>query len=406
MHIMLVADGRSPITRRWIAAIRSFVERITLVSTYPCSNVEGVEALYVLPVAFGAYAGSQAGAGTANPTAANQGPRKTISRFRGLFLRGRYLLGPLTLPAYGRRLERMARNLNPDLVHAMRIPFEGMLASYTPASIPMMVSIMGNDLTLHASGNSWMASLTRRTLRRADALAADTHRDLRLGKVWGFREEKPTLMVPGAGGINLAELERIRYHRSDLLTDFLPAGVPLVVNPRGFRPGSVRNDVFFASIPLVLQRRPDVAFVCPAMAGQPEALRALQQYHLKNRLHLLPHLPQEHLWDLFVRASVMVSISQHDGTPNSLLEAMACGCFPVAGDIESIREWITPGVNGLLVEPSSPQSVAEAILMALENPVLRRNAAGFNARLIREKADVQVVKEQIRDFYARFEVPG
>jgi hypothetical protein len=402
MHLMLVADGRSPITRRWIAAIREFVERITLVSTYPCSRVEGVEALYVLPVAFGGYAGSQAGAGAANPTAANQGPRKAVSRFRGLFLAGRYLLGPLTLPFYGRKLERMARNLNPDLVHAMRIPFEGMLASYTPASIPMTVSIMGNDLTLHANGSKLMANLTRRTLRRADALAADTRRDLRLGRMWGFGEDKPSLMVPGAGGIDLAEIERIRYHRFDLLTDFLPAGVPLVVNPRGFRPGSVRNDVFFEAIPLVLQRKPEVAFVCPAMAGQPEAQRAAQKYHLEHRLHLLPHLPQEHLWDLFVRSTVMVSISQHDGTPNSLLEAMACGCFPVVGDIESIREWINPGVNGLLVEPSSPQGAAEAILTALENQTLRRSAAEINARLIRERAEVHVVREQIRAFYAQF----
>jgi glycosyltransferase involved in cell wall biosynthesis len=164
----------------------------------------------------------------------------------------------------------------------------------------------------------------------------------------------------------------------------------------------VRNDVFFAAIPLVLQRRPDVAFVCPAMAGQPEAIRAAQQHHLKTRLHLLPHLPQEHLWDLFVRSTVMVSISQHDGTPNSLLEAMACGCFPVVGDIESIREWITPGINGLLVEPSSPQSTAEAILTALDSPALRKAAANTNTAIIREKAEIRVVREKIREFYAQF----
>lgn len=403
MHIMLVADGRSPTTRRWIAAIKAIVERITLVSTFPCAPVEGVEALYVLPVAFSGYAGSQAGAGAANPTAANQGSRRAVSRFRRLFMSGRYLLGPLTLPVYGRKLEKMVTNLRPDLVHALRVPFEGMLASYTPASIPMTVSIWGNDLTLHANGSPWMGMLTRRTLRRASGLAADTHRDLRLGRMWGFSGEGPELVVPGSGGINLSEIERIRFNRFDLLTDFLPAGVPLVVNPRGFRPGSVRNDVFFASIPLVIQRRPDVAFVCPAMAGQPEALQAVQHYQLKNRLFLLPHLPQQHLWDLFVRATMMVSVSQHDGTPNTLLEAMACGCFPVAGDIESIREWITPGVNGLLVEPSSPQGLSEAILAALDSPVLRRYASDFNNRLIRDQAEVGVVKERIRKFYTAFD---
>ncbi len=402
MHIMLVADGRSPTTRRWIGVIREMVERITLVSTFPCAPVEGVEALYVLPVAFSGFAGSQAGAGSANPASANRGARRAVSRFRGLFLGARYLLGPLTLPFYGRRLAKMANNLRPDLVHALRVPFEGMLASYAPANIPLAVSIWGNDLTLHAAGSGWMGMLTRRTLRRAAGLVADTRRDLRLGRTWGFSGLGPDLVAPGSGGINLSEIERIRFNRFDLLTDFLPAGVPLVVNPRGFRPGSVRNDVFFAAIPLVVERRPDVAFVCPAMAGQPEAIQAVQRYNLKNRLFLLPHLPQQHLWDLFVRATMMVSISQHDGTPNTLLEAMACGCFPVAGDIESIREWITPGVNGLLVEPSSAQGVSDAILTALDSPVLRRYASDFNTRLIREQAEVGVVKDRIRQFYAHF----
>jgi glycosyltransferase involved in cell wall biosynthesis len=399
MHILLVADGRSPITRRYIAALRPLGYRLTLVSTYPCASVDGVEATYVLPVAFSKLAGSQAGAGAANPPAANRGSRRTVARFRSLFLSARYMLGPLTLPAYGRRLARMVRNLRPDIVHAMRIPFEGMLASYTPVDFPLVVSIWGNDLTLHAQGSASMGSLTHKVLTRAQGLAADTSRDIRLGRSWGLAETAPALVVPGSGGIDLADIERIRFNRIDPLTDSLPAGIPLVVNPRGFRPGSVRNDVFFEAIPLVLQHNSKVAFVCPAMAGQPEALQALQRMQVKNRLFLLPHLPQAHLWDLFVRSAMMVSISQHDGTPNSLLEALACDCFPIAGDIESIREWITPGVNGLLVEPGKPAAAAEAILAALENIELRKRAADINREIIRERVEVGVVREKIKNFY-------
>jgi glycosyltransferase involved in cell wall biosynthesis len=290
-------------------------------------------------------------------------------------------------------------NLRPDLVHAMRIPFEGMLAQYTPPEFPLVTSIWGNDLTLHARGSSWMSSLTRQVLERTNGLVADTSRDIRLGRVWGLQDAAPALVLPGSGGIDLAEIERIRYNRIDPLTDFLPAGIPLVVNPRGFRPGSVRNDVFFKSIPLVLHHNANVAFVCPAMAGQPEAMQAVQRIQARNRVYLLPHLPQAHLWDLFVRATLITSISQHDGMPNSLLEAMACDCFPVAGDIESIREWITPGVNGLLVEPDDPTALAEAILAGLENPALRKKAVEANRVMIRERAEVGVVREKIRAFY-------
>ena len=103
--------------------------------------------------------------------------------------------------------------------------------------------------------------------------------------------------------------------------------------------------------------------------------------------------------DLFRQAQVAVSPSFHDGTPNTLLEAMACGCFPVVGDIESLREWITPGVNGLLVDPADPQALAEAVLVALEQPDLRQRAAAHNLELIAERAEYGRVMLQAEAFY-------
>jgi glycosyltransferase involved in cell wall biosynthesis len=180
----------------------------------------------------------------------------------------------------------------------------------------------------------------------------------------------------------------------DLLSD-----VPLLVNPRGFRPGSVRNDTFFRAIPLVLERNRRVMFACAAMQDQKEAIQWVEKLKIKDHVRLLPYLPQPQLWDLFRRAQASISISEHDGTPNSLLEAMACGCLPIAGDIESIREWITPGVNGLLVEPSSPQSLAEAILLALANPELRASAAEKNLEIIRQRAEINAVRASTEVFY-------
>ena len=59
LHILLVADGRSPITRRWISGLLELGWRVSLLSTYPCQAQEGVEALRVVPVAFGGYSGAQ-----------------------------------------------------------------------------------------------------------------------------------------------------------------------------------------------------------------------------------------------------------------------------------------------------------------------------------------------------------
>lgn len=400
MHILLVADGRSPITRRWIQGLLALAYQVTLVSTYPSEPVPGVTAQHVLPVAFAGMGGSQAGAGSA-PQAASTA-RRLVSRARGLFLTGRYWLGPLTLARYAPALRKIIQQAQPDLVHALRIPFEGMLAAAAEPEMPLVVTIWGNDLTLHAPTTPPMRAWTQRTLRRSNGLLADAARDIRLGHAWGFAAERPGLVVPGNGGIDLAELDDVRSRPIDTFSNLLPAGVPLVVNPRGLRPAYVRNDIFFQAIPLVLQHRPEVHFVCTSMAGQSEALGWVQRLKLGQSVRLLPYLPQAHLWELFTRAEVTASISTHDGTPNTLLEAMACGCFPVVGDLEALREWITPGVNGLLVEPNKPQGVAEALLLALEQPKGRARAAEINRRLVLERAEVGAVRANLAKFYAQW----
>ncbi|HWQ45213.1 MAG TPA: glycosyltransferase [Longilinea sp.] len=397
MHILLVADGRSPIARRWAESLIALQHRVSLISTFPCSSLPGVDQVYVLPVAFGALSGSQVSSG-AHTGQEQTSVRRRVGRFRNILMSGRYWFGPLTAHFYRSEFLNLVKALNPDIVHALRIPFEGMLATFTPAEIPMVVSIWGNDLTFHANGSRAMTQASLRTLARADGLMADAQRDIRLGRQWGFAEEKPTLVVPGAGGVSLSEIRQARED-GDSTLDMIPPRAKVIINPRGFRPGSVRNDVFFQAIPLVIQRDPDVFFICAAMAGQNEALDWIMRLKLENHVRLLPYLPQSTLWDLFIRSLISVSVSEHDGTPNSLLEAMACGCFPIAGDIESLREWITPGVNGILVEPTKPEALADAIILALENPGLRATAAERNLQIIAEKAETNLVRAQVQVFY-------
>jgi hypothetical protein len=56
-------------------------------------------------------------------------------------------------------------------VHALRIPFEGMLGSYTPAGIPFVAATWGNDLTLHARRLLFDAHL-HKTLPAARGMAS------------------------------------------------------------------------------------------------------------------------------------------------------------------------------------------------------------------------------------------
>ena len=78
-----------------------------------------------------------------------------------------------------------------------------MLAADAYTGVPLVVSVWGNDFTLHAPSNRLMRHYTAWTMQVADALHADCQRDIRLGKQWGFDPSRPTLVTPGNGGIRM-----------------------------------------------------------------------------------------------------------------------------------------------------------------------------------------------------------
>jgi len=64
---------------------------------------------------------------------------------------------------------------------------------------------------------------------------------------------------------------------------------------------------------------------------------------------------------------IFITTSVSDGTPVSLLEAMATGLPCIASSVGGIPEWIADGQNGLLITPRSPQRVAEKLLLLTKN---------------------------------------
>lgn len=398
MRLLFVADGRSPIALSWI---RHFIEtrhEVHLLSTYPCSPDLALASLSMLPLGTGGTVGGSARRG------------ERAGRAKGIHFRNalRHWLGPLLVLGARGEARRVATNLRPDLVHAMRIPLEGMLAAEAGIRGPLILSVWGNDFTLHARSSPLMSWFTRRAVRRAAAIHVDCERDLRLARLWGFPPGKPSLVAPGNGGVrkevffpsdgDVASASFRQGNGLRALLDAIPREVPVVVNPRGFR-AYVRNDMFFKAAGLLKAKKPEVVFLCPGMQGEPEAVQWIRRMQLEGSVHTLPMLSADGMAAVFRRAWISVSPSEHDGTPNTLLEAMACGCFPVAGDLESLREWIDPGINGLLADPRDPTLLASAMLQAVEDHALRARAKERNLQIIAERADYADVMRAAEGFY-------
>lgn len=405
MRIVFVADARSAISRSWIGYFVNRGDEVHVISTYPCArDVIPGALVYELPIAFSGLSRI-----SHNGTLASKNGSSLVARglaglrigsLSGLSSLARSWLGPIELNRYVARARDLIADINPDIVHALRIPFEGILAAKaTPARFALLISVWGNDFTLFASRNPLIARQTRQALGRADALHCDCRRDMRLAvRDWGFGADKPSAVLPGAGGVEGAVFNRQR-DVSELRKKLqISNDAPVIINPRGFR-GYVRNDVFFRSMPLVLEKHPESIFLCVGMQANPVAEKWADRLGVRHAVRLLPAVQHKEMADLFSLAEITVSPSLHDGTPNSLLEAMACGCFPVAGDIESVREWISDGVNGLLFDATSAQSFAGALTRAIGDRGLRESARHSNVQLVRERAAYDKVMARARDFY-------
>jgi glycosyltransferase involved in cell wall biosynthesis len=312
----------------------------------------------------------------------------------------RHWLAPLEVKRKVDCARRIIERQDPELVHAMRIPYEGILAAQaTPEDIPLVVSIWGNDLTLFAGRYPAIADAARETLKRADGLHCDCRRDLKLAESgFAFDASKPWLLAPGSGGVRPDEFNAALPDQQLRERLELSEGAPVVINPRGFR-AYVRNDVFVRALPSVLARFPGAIFLCPGLEGIGSIEGLARQLGVEKSLRLLPTASPKLMAELFRLADVSVSLTVHDGTPNSLLEAMACGCFPVAGDLESVREWISDGENGLLCDANDAASVARSMITAVEDEELRRRAKEFNAGLVKQRAEYSEQMSRVDRFY-------
>jgi glycosyltransferase involved in cell wall biosynthesis len=399
MNLCFIADARSPIAQSWIDYFIGRGHKVTIISTYPVGQATYLNAsLYEVTSKLNRTANPDRN-GHKHGLLARLTAQVRAGQCADLIFTLQHRAEECDISRRTKILGALLREIRPDLVHAMRLPFEGIMAARAEVSAPLVVSIWGNDLTLFARRFPWTRRESVRALRRVDALHCDCQRDLKLAGKMGFDTQKPSLVLPGCGGVQIGLFGRRCVDDFAVRRRFdIPDGVPLICNPRGFR-AYVRNDTFFRSVARVSKTRPDIVFAAVGMQGHPIAERWISTLGIHANVRLLPTLSRNEMAALLRTSDVMVSPSEHDGTPNTLLESMAAGAFPIAGDIESVAEWIQNGVNGSLMPPSDPNRCSQAILDALANPALLQSAALINRRLIEERAEYTSCMAKAGSFY-------
>jgi len=104
--------------------------------------------------------------------------------------------------------------------------------------------------------------------------------------------------------------------------------------------------------------------------------------------------------DVFVLPSIKYK-NQAEGLGVVLLEAMASGTPVIGSNTGGIPDIIEDGVNGLLVIPGDPESLAKAIRLILENPYLTEKFRKSGLKKVREFFSWDVIIEHFIEIYQK-----
>jgi glycosyltransferase involved in cell wall biosynthesis len=113
-------------------------------------------------------------------------------------------------------------------------------------------------------------------------------------------------------------------------------------------------------------------------------------------------ITQDKVVEFLNGSHISVTVSLSDGNNLSLIEAMACGAYPIATDILANHQWIKDGVNGSLVKINDVNGLADNIMKVYNNfdncidPAMRESD-----KIIAEKGSWNVNMQKMELNYKR-----
>lgn len=289
-------------------------------------------------------------------------------------------------------LYRLMRQIRPDRVlgYTIKPVIYGALAAWL-ARVPQRYALV-TGLGYAFAGESGQRSLLRSVATRLYQVALHfTHRvffqnpdDRDLFVQRGILPTAAKTVVVNGSGIDIGVFRPVP----------LPSEPAFLLIARLLGDKGVRE--FVAAARLVQREYPHCKFrVAGWIDDSPDAIAQseLDQWIRDGVIEFLGRLKD--VRPAIADSSVYVLPSYREGTPRTVLEAMAMARAVITTDAPGCRETVVPGVNGLLVPIKSAAELAQAMLVLLRDP-RQVEAMGQQGRLIAEqKYDVQKVNQQM-----------
>ncbi|MBQ3093632.1 MAG: glycosyltransferase family 4 protein [Clostridia bacterium] len=287
--------------------------------------------------------------------------------------------------------KKTLKELNPDVFFAYMskpIAYGGMAAKML--KIPnMYVLVSGLEIAFYSGGlknavvRFVLKTLFGNTHKACKKIFFQNPDDQAVFKKLGIVTDEQTVLVNGSG------VDMTHFTRKPLPEEPVVLMVARLVWSKGIRE-------YLRAAQLVKEQRPNVRFLLVGgLDTNPESLTKdeLDEHIGASTIEYLGHSGdvREHL----EKCSVFVLPSYHEGTPRSVLEAMATGRPIITTDAPGCRETVKEGYNGYLVPVGDSEQMAARIIELADDAAKRQQMADHAYSMCDEKYDVVKVNRQM-----------
>ena len=150
----------------------------------------------------------------------------------------------------------------------------------------------------------------------------------------------------------------------------------------------------------VAKEFPNIRLVITGNGPLREELKILSEnLSMEKKVLFTGRIEYRSLYQLLKRIDIYAFPSLAELFPFAILEAMAAGKPIVATNVGGVHEAVIDGVNGYLVPPRDPISLAKAILRLINDPNKAREMGLKGRRLVEQKFSMDVITRKLNDVY-------
>ncbi len=293
------------------------------------------------------------------------------------------------------KLNEIIQKIQPDLVHSLEMQSETYHLLKVKKRFLWAYFSWGSDLYLYQDKKAHSQKI-RNVLSQIDYFFTDNSRDVSMAKELGFRGTQMPI-YPGGGG----------YYLEKYKPFITPIEDRKLILIKGYHHWTGRALKILEAIELVTNEIPDYQIyvysahniVVDKIKEMNKSLDTKIQYSSRH-----DQISHDKLLNLFGKARIAIASSISDGIPNTLLETIILGAFPIQSNPGKVTEdYITHNKNGFLItNPEDEKEISELIIRSIKETELLESAFQHNQK-IAKTLEYDFVREKVLNSYSNIE---